>query len=261
VKCQHCGRDEALPFRCQYCQGFFCGEHRLPENHACPMSEKARAPRAEAPFEYRVTYTPSRSTRFRFSRTEVRHLTVSALLVMGVGLSIFRISRWYSNLVILGVLALMFVSVFLLHEIAHKLVAQYYGLWAEFRLFLLGALLTLLSVVSPIKFISPGAVMIAGNASREVVGKTAVAGPLTNIVLSLVSFALASLFGELLRSPFFFVAMLSAAFNAWIALVNLIPIGILDGWKIFEWNKVVWGVAFVLSIALTALTFNYAFSL
>lgn len=260
MKCQQCGRDEALPFRCQYCQRLFCAEHRLPENHACPNYEKARSLREEEPYEYKVTYTPPHSTGVRFSSTEIRHLTVSALLVMGVGLSIVWNQFLVANPIILGFLAVTFASIFLLHEIAHKLVAQHYGLWAEFRLFLIGALLTLISVVSPIKFIAPGAVMIAGTASKDVVGKTSVAGPLTNILLSSISFSIATLLGQPLLNQFFFVAMLSAAFNAWIALFNLIPIAMLDGLKVFQWNKIVWGMTFLLSVALTAVTFNYVFA-
>jgi Zn-dependent protease len=253
VKCQYCGKDEAIPFKCQYCQGFFCAEHRLPENHACPMAEKARAPREEAQqFEYKVTYTPPLSARFSFSPTEIRHLIVSALLVMGVGLSLFRRSSPPKDPVMLSVLALLFASIFLMHEMAHKLVAQHYGLWAEFRLFLLGALLTLISVVSPIKFIAPGAVVIAGPAEKDVVGKTSIAGPLTNIVLSSISFVIGSLLSAVSS-----VAMLSAAFNAWIALFNLIPVAMLDGLKVLNWNKIVWGLAFALAVVLTALTINY----
>jgi len=218
------------------------------------MGEKARAPKEEAPYEYQVTYTPPRSTRFWFSSTEIKHLTISALLVMGVGLSVFRVGYWYTNPVILVVLALVFASVFLLHEIAHKLVAQHYGLWAEFRLFLIGALLTLFSVVSPIKFVAPGAVMIAGSASKDIVGKTSVAGPLTNITLSLVSLTVAFL---LPVQSVQYVAMLSAAFNSWIALFNLIPVAMLDGLKVFKWNKIIWGEAFALSAVLTLLTFSY----
>jgi len=45
---------------------------------------------------------------------------------------------------------------FILHELAHKYVAQGYGLWAEFRLNMTGLLLTAISIVSPIKFIAPG---------------------------------------------------------------------------------------------------------
>lgn len=227
----------------------------MPESHACPMAEKARAPKQEAPYEYQVTYTPPHSTKFRFSLTEIKHLTISALLVMGVGLSVFRVGYWYTDPVMLVILALVFASVFLLHEIAHKFVAQHYGLWAEFRLFLIGALLTLFSVVSPIKFVAPGAVMIAGSASKDVVGKTSVAGPLTNITLSLISLTVAFLLP--LHSVQYEVAMLSAAFNSWIALFNLIPVAMLDGLKVFKWNKIIWGMTFALSASLTLLTFSY----
>jgi len=145
-------------------------------------------------------------------------------------------------------LAAVFTSLYLLHEIAHKLTAQHYGLWAEFRLTLFGALITLLSIISPIKLIAPGAVVIAGPIDREVAGKTALAGPLTNLLLSIVSVAL------LLYFPGS-IAWYGAAFNAWIAMFNLLPFGIMDGWKVFRWNKLIWAVAFIASLALTAFTF------
>jgi Zn-dependent protease len=31
-----------------------------------------------------------------------------------------------------------------------------------------------------------------------------------------------------------------ASFNAWIAMFNLLPFGVLDGQKIFDWNKLIW---------------------
>jgi len=211
------------------------------------MSEKARAPHEEAAFEYKVTYTPPSSTKFGFSSTEVRHLTISALLVSGVGLSMLGASIVSIQPEIIIALVLLFTCAFLLHEIAHKIVAQHYGLWAEFRLTLLGALITLLSIVSPFfKIISPGAVMIAGTANKETVGKTSIAGPLTNIIFCVGSFALTFIS----PSPFFQVALFTAAFNAFIAVLNLIPIGILDGWKVFEWSKIVWALAFISSVAL-----------
>lgn len=33
--CDVCGRQEDLPYRCHYCGGTYCGEHRLPESHNC----------------------------------------------------------------------------------------------------------------------------------------------------------------------------------------------------------------------------------
>lgn len=216
---------------------------------------------SKTPYEYKFTFGSRPTTRsFWFSPTEIRHLALSVLLVMGVGFSIFfdlfdpsfSLPSLLSSPEILIGSSSVFVSVFLLHEIAHKLVAQRYGLWAEFRLTMFGALITLISIFSPFfKIISPGAVMIAGFADKDTVGKTAVAGPATNLVLSIVSFA----FYLFLPRPFATVALLSAAFNAWIALFNLIPLGILDGWKVFNWNKIVWIMVFAASVALTILTF------
>lgn len=151
--------------------------------------------------------------------------------------------------------AFIFVWIFLSHEIAHKLVAQRYGMWAEFRLTPIGALITLLTIISPIKIISPGAVMIAGNANKESFGKTAIAGPLLNIGLGVVFFMLT--FALEYPNPFFWVTVFSAAINAFIAVFNLIPAGILDGLKVFHWNKLVWGIAFALSLILLIAVFAF----
>jgi Zn-dependent protease len=94
--------------------------------------------------------------------------------------------------------------------------------------------------------------MIAGSIDRETAGKTAIAGPLTNIILStiILTFALYPLDRSIQT-----VVMLSAAWNAWIALINLIPFGLLDGVKVLMWNKTVWSTAFIVSIVLTIFTF------
>ena len=258
MKCQYCDTEETLPFKCPYCNGYFCSEHRLPENHECPEIWRARAPREAAPrvtvesktpYEYKITFGPRSTTRtFWFSPTEIRHLAISALLVTAVGFSMVDFQSFQTEILIGS--ALVFVSIFLMHEIAHKFAAQHYGLWAEFRLTMFGALITLISIFSPFfKIISPGAVMIAGSADKETVGKTAVAGPATNLVLSIVSLAIH------IYLPHLFIALISAAFNAWIALFNLIPFGILDGWKVFNWNKIIWVTVFTASVALTILTF------
>ncbi len=147
-------------------------------------------------------------------------------------------------------LVILFTAAFFTHEIAHKLTAQHYGLWAEFRIILFGAIITLISIVSPLKFISPGAVMIAGSGDKRVVGKTSIAGPLTNIVFGFAAFA----FGFVLTgTPYILLAVYPAFFNATISVLNLIPIGILDGYKIFQWNKVAWALALVPAVALGVL--------
>ena len=188
---------------------------------------------------------------FWFSVTELKHLTLGTLLVMGVGLSFIP----YVGLTILVSLAIAFTLSFLLHELAHKFSAQHFGLWAEFRLTMQGALITLLSMLLPFfKIISPGAVMIVGPVTRETSGKTALSGPLTNIILSTICIIIAM---TPQNSFFWTIAVYVAWINALIAFFNLIPFGIMDGLKVFLWNKIVWTIIFVPSVALMIVTYPY----
>ncbi|MEJ2270899.1 MAG: site-2 protease family protein [Candidatus Bathyarchaeota archaeon] len=148
------------------------------------------------------------------------------------------------NLVILSI---AFMLSFLLHELAHKFSAQYFNLWAEFRLTMQGALITLISIFLPFKLISPGAVMLVGSGTKETVGKTAISGPLTNIIIA----SLCILISVVSQNLFSIVAFI----NALLAVFNLIPFGILDGWKVFRWNKIVWAITFTISVAL----FSYSY--
>jgi Zn-dependent protease len=254
--CQKCGRETFLPFKCQYCGGHFCSEHRLPENHECPRIAQARVPKDEThpvmaqwqkPIEYKYTYVPVRPAQrgFHFSIKELGHLALATVLVVGVGISLDFASVANGGYLLLALSVVGFTASFLMHEMAHKIVAQKHGLWAEFRLTASGAIITAISIALPFKFISPGAVMVAG-ADQRTMGKTAVAGPATNIVLATIfSAAVAAL------PSYTLVFGVIAWFNAWIAVFNLIPFGIFDGLKVFMWNKKVWALAFAVSAVLT----------
>jgi Zn-dependent protease len=232
-----------LPFKCSYCNEYFCAEHRLPENHACPEYWRVKAPREETP-SIIVREKPTKPT-YKCT-TELEHLALGALLVMGVGLSF--ILQFAYRLEILMILAIVFTLSFLLHELAHKISAQHFGLWAEFRLTMQGAFITLISMLIPIKLISPGAVMIAGPITKESAGKTGLAGPLTNIILSTVCTIIA------LTTQIIFLWFI-AWINAFMAFFNLIPFSVMDGLKVFGWNKMVWALAFGASLPLMVLTF------
>lgn len=265
MKCQKCQKEVFLPFRCPYCGDYFCSEHRLPENHECPRMELARAPRKEKrtiivqkqkPHEYTITYAPLKSTRRKiyFSNREIKHLTVAALLVAAIGLSFAFYILGDATFLVLS--SIVLTTSFFAHELAHKIVAQRKGLWAEFRLIFTGVILTLLSIISPFfKIISPGAVMISGFIDRETIGKISIAGPATNILLSTIFLAALFLLPQHALASLIFV--FGAVFNAWIALFNLIPFGILDGFKIFLWNKKIWVLAFAASLALTVISYSF----
>jgi len=145
--------------------------------------------------------------------------------------------------------ALIFMLIFLSHELAHKVSAKHFGMWAEFRLNLFGIVLTILSIISPlIKIISPGAVMISGVMDRRTIGKIAFAGPLTNVILASFLYLMAfSFHTDSLTLMFLQGAMLSA----WMAVFNLIPISMLDGAKVLWWSKSAWAMGFGISVALS----------
>ncbi len=208
------------------------------------------APRASS-YEYSVTFGQPRQSHSRVyvSPKEAKHLSVAALLVVGIGFSIVFYAGYVEFLgwtwAVASVFALLLTASFLVHEMAHKVIAQKRGLWAEFRLTTWGAMLTLISVILPFKLISPGAVMISGPARLDDVGKISIAGPSINLALCSM-FLGAAFIPSSYVSLFYIVAFI----NATIAVFNLIPFGILDGFKIYSWDKRVWVLAFAVAVAL-----------
>jgi Zn-dependent protease len=180
-----------------------------------------------------------RAIRIKSSKTELLHLFVATLLVTAVGLSFnhYRHISWQ--------FLTIFISAFLVHELAHKLLAQSYGSWAEFRAQLYGHVITAISAlpIMPWKFIAPGAVMV-GLADRNKFGRVALVGPLTNLVMGF-SFLISTYI-----YPHHSYLYAGASFNAWIALFNLLPFGVLDGEKIFDWSKIAWGLTMASTIVL-----------
>ncbi len=240
LKCEKCGVEVDLPFRCNYCERYYCPDHRLPESHDCSETWRVKAVRSArgtmSPMQVgsgaRSLLLPPRKQGIRFSNTEIRHLILGTTVVTAVGIS-FLIGNPFSILG-LAVASIIFSMGFILHELAHKYVAQSYGLWAEFRVQMTWLLLTVLSIVSPIKFIAPGAVMISGFAHKEHMGRTAFAGPLVNVVITV---GLLAFLPALRDSMLYLPVLFGASINAFLALFNLIPFAVLDGRKIYSWSK------------------------
>jgi len=237
-----------------------------PRELECPEAWKAKAPRDAPPvntqkwsktplYKYTISYAPQSSSKiFWFSKLELKHLLIGTLLVMAVGLTYFLYIGVASpsTPLLLVALTVAFTLSFLLHEIAHKFSAQHFRMWAEFRLTMQGALITLVSVFlpPPFKIISPGAVMIVGSGTKETVGKTAMAGPITNLILSSGCILIATVTKDL----FWFVAFI----NSFLAVFNLIPFGLMDGLKVFRWNKKFWAILFICAIAIAVYTYSPA---
>lgn len=144
----------------------------------------------------------------------------------------------FSNIFSVGFAIIFLISLltaglgFVLHELAHKFVAQHYGCIAEFRAFdkMLYLAVGLAAVIGWI-FAAPGAVMISGTVTRKENGIISVAGPITNFVLAGIFWFIAQ------TVPIFTVGFFV---NTWLGLFNLIPFGNLDGKKVLMWSKAWW---------------------
>lgn len=194
--------------------------------------------------------------QIRTSETEVKHLIIAWLAISFAFAILFAREEWMyggvsrSDLVRPMILALFTVGIaFLLHEMAHKVIAQRYGCWAEFRMsppMLMFAIL--FAYVAGIVFAAPGAVMIFGpHITREQNGKIAVAGPVMNLLL-------APLFLPLLTGTGLIQEMGAYGFviNVFIAAFNMLPIGVLDGKKVLHWSKKAYLLALLVSFGMLA---------
>jgi Zn-dependent protease len=261
MQCQKCGTETMMPFRCPFCGGQFCSAHRLPENHQCPRISNARAQtqqrvmtqQGDGSYTYTYVYghDPYKKKRYiTSSPKEIKHIGIAALLVIGIGYSmyLYLFNQAYWDIIAMSLFAGLMTVSFLVHEIAHKVTAQKAGLWAEFRLTTWGAVLTLISVFLPFKMISPGAMMIGGQPTnaKDMI-KISIAGVTTNMILTLTFLSLAIM---PMSIPFYLAVAFLAYINAFMAIFNLIPFGILDGYKLFVLNKKIWAGAFIISIVL-----------
>ncbi len=86
MKCDVCGKDEPLPYRCSYCGGTFCSEHRLPEKHYCESLY-------DIPVKVKRDWEIGRSERKRSYR---------------VSLSLPNFSAYGYNNIFLGLITIMF---------------------------------------------------------------------------------------------------------------------------------------------------------
>ncbi len=188
---------------------------------------------------------------FSFTSKEKQELLIGTAIFVLVGLSVvvnpldFILNIDTNLILFLVILACFMIPLWLFHELAHKFTAQYYGLYSEFRLYPNFALISLLSAFFPFpKIIAPGVVHISGVYRSDISARTAMAGPLINILIGGIFLSLAAISSDNWSSLLLYVSYLS--FN--LALFNLLPFSVLDGAKIFHWNQSFYILLFGLTI-------------
>lgn len=195
----------------------------------------------------------------RMERTELRDLALSAA-ALAFAFSLARVGgvKGIGELSLI-LIAAAFVTVslsFILHEMAHRYFARKFGCYAEYRMWREGLVLALVSSLFGFVFAAPGAVYIhprtdlwgaAHMISKKRYGIVALSGPVVNLIIGGIFFALAALVsGGFLQS----MLLSGVAINIWLALFNLFPIPPLDGYTVFSWDKRIWGILFAVCFVL-----------
>jgi len=268
--CSLCGVDD-LGFTCPYCNTVYCSDHRLPESHGCPAMHRVREDArrkvsdtlggqgqdenvihsSQKPRQKRRR----RSGRGRFSSTEIRDLIIASVLVILVGISIFGNSFGIINAInviggllaggfwwiVIGTIGI-FLASFMAHELAHKFVAQNYGMWSEFRMTAMGYYLSAMAILFSLPIFGTGVVYTSGTTNTEHNGKSNLAGPLTNFVIA-AALAIIAMILALLKIPILTIGLLlryGIQLNAFLGLFNMIPLQPFDGASIRHWSNKVW---------------------
>ena len=196
-----------------------------------------------------------------FSARELRDLAV-AWVALGVAFAVF-LNRGVLRAILAGsappeaallalALALSTAGLgFLLHELAHKVVAVRFGQVAAFRAEYGLLFLTVVSAFAGFLFAAPGAVVHRGRITDRENGLVALAGPVTNLLLVALFLPLAVAGPGLLGT----VGTQGLFINLLLAGFNMIPFGPLDGRKVLAWSLPVYLLVAVPSIGLAAFVF------
>ncbi|MEN9936980.1 MAG: hypothetical protein RLZZ387_3559 [Chloroflexota bacterium] len=156
-------------------------------------------------------------------------------------------------LFILGISAVVCGLGFVLHELAHRVVARRFRAQAHFVANNGFLLISILVAFVGFFIAAPGAVWYRGYLTAKHNGQIAIAGPLANMALAVFFVLLVpALYFAGLSVPGWLVALCALGFglNSFIGLFNMIPGGPFDGAKVLEWSPLYFGITVAVGILL-----------
>lgn len=193
--------------------------------------------------------------RFHLSLNEISELGIGWMISSAVIVYLYFLDSIISEGRISNELILflfIFGLSFFTHEMAHKFAAIRYGARAEYRLVKEALMMTLISVIIRFPILATGAVFWWGEASSSagIRGRVSLAGPVSNLILAGFFMTIHGL-GWIMFDTAPELAMwmiilgsMGVGLNLLLGLFNLLPIGMLDGAKVLDWDQRIWVAVF-----------------
>lgn len=200
-----------------------------------------------------VDRSSRRTGAITFSEEELRDLG-AAWIALGVAFAIFfgggsRVFQVPAVFLELLIISLITAGIgFLLHELAHKVVAIRFGKRAFFKANYPMLGIAVAAALAGFIFAAPGAVYHQGRSTVRENGLIAVAGPVTNIVLGLAFVPFVFMPWGLLAA----IGTYGVLINFFLAAFNMLPFGPLDGNTVSSWSWPVFGITMGTSLVLLA---------
>ncbi len=185
-------------------------------------------------------------------------LAILSIAVKAVPLYFITMGQFANSFLALFVVTAVIIAAIIAvipHELAHRQMARRYGCFSRFTVSFTGFMATTLINVLPYF----GLVFFSGytllscrffSMDKEIEGKSAAAGPATNLAISILAYVLAIFTPGLAQILLIYIS----GFNAVVAFFNLLPFWILDGLKVFRWNIGVWITMIIVAGAMMYLT-------
>ncbi len=177
-------------------------------------------------------------------------LSIVALAWAIPSMLISRFSFWYYSSIMI-VMVLITYSIMILPQ---KLMAKRYNCESRYVLSKIGLILTIVTAISPVRFLSPGVLIVPeiNYLSKKQQGLISFIGPIINIVIGIVYLFLGA-FLITPNNPEIPRLMLNGSFLAsQFVFFGLLPFGLSRGKKIYNWNKIIYFIMLVITIGLFA---------
>jgi outer membrane protein assembly factor BamB len=172
---------------------------------------------------------------------------VVTLFVLTIAFSYSGAGSMEQFLVLIPTVLVTSVAVGLLSNLLMELVARLLGVWAEHRLWYFGlATFTLSTVIFKVPFSSPSRVLQhTPHHTKRTLGIAATASIMITLGFAAVFYAI-QVFG------FTIIGSIGLAMCLLSALFSTIPIPLMNGKDIWDWNKLLWVVIFLITVLLYA---------